>query len=392
MWVIAGSFLLAMTCLFGGEPIVESPKEITSEWEKNFLGIKYQVTTLDNAVHEIVDGLIDSYFKKDFFDRVSAELKKNPTGEGEYLEYWNNGTLKARLPYKDGKAHGHLHGWYDNGCDAFKGFFENGMKQGIHITFFHKEPDEHQRKSRLLIFNKKGMLNGDIRVYHPTGRLWFAIEYENGKANGPLESWGLDKKYLVCAQYKNGILQKEPPIPPEKRGRLKPAPYGKYVDEATNEFLNFAYKKFGMTCWGSGGSMPFDVENIGVQLSIRKKGTIEEARELIVNLKEKLTQIINQHEKLRPYLREFPFTPSRAQVYLSFCDKKGQKNKDGSVAYVLAGNEKDICYCEARPKKPLTDLLVEPYEEAVKIVRSKQQAKASLVKTKKGGSHVGNSR
>ncbi|MCH9621342.1 MAG: hypothetical protein S4CHLAM20_07620 [Chlamydiia bacterium] len=34
MWAIVGSFVLAMSCLFGGEPIVESPKErISAFWD-----------------------------------------------------------------------------------------------------------------------------------------------------------------------------------------------------------------------------------------------------------------------------------------------------------------------------------------------------------------------
>ena len=372
MWGIIGSIVFGLITYFCSEAIEDSPKKITPEWESKVFGINHKVTTLDKSVLEMVDGLIDGTFDKEFIGRINRAIKTNPTGT--YEEYWANGALKARLPYKDGKAHGHIHAWYDNGRDAFKGHFNEGVKQGIHITFFPEEKYAHQKQARRTTYTEKGDFVKDQLLFHPTGRLWLVLPYENGVAHGPLEGWDSNRKYFLAAQYDHGVLQKEPPVDPStgKRPRPKPSIHFKYVNEVEREFKKYAYKTFGARACGSGGAMPYDVENIGVDFDIKQKVSREKARELIVTLTEKFTEIINKHEQLRPYLREYPFSPYRADVYISFCDKKGFKNKDGSVNAVIVNRDKEVCYFSANPLNLHKEKKVtEPYEEAVKIVHGK---------------------
>jgi hypothetical protein len=371
---LLGSLLLGITFMFGTDVVVESPKEITRVWEEKFLGIKYDVTTLDNAVQEMVGVLIDATFDKEFIARITEVIKKQPKGEGEYTEYWENGKLKARLPFKDGKANGHLHGWYDNGLDAFKGYFTAGVKQGIHITFYKTEPNENQEKARLLIFDLKGKLDGTIRTYHQTGDLWIFIEYVNGKVKGLLEGWDKNGKCYLEVQYKNGILQKQPPPPLGKRPEPKPTPDGKYAAEIIKEFEKEACKEFGIEAMGAGGQMPFDVVSFDVRFWVRKKGTVEEARELIVKLKEKLRVTINKHEKIRPYLRAYPFPIKNTNVTISFPDQdKNGVLYDKSVTFASVGSNGKIYYRYDDPNlKGFQPLYEEPYEEAVKIVHGKK--------------------
>jgi hypothetical protein len=148
--------------------------------------------------------------------------------------------------------------------------------------------------------------------------------------------------------------------------------YTQYVGEVTSTFLKQVYKEFGIECGGSGGSMPYDVEEISVQLSAYRSATVEEARELEVMLTEKFVQIINAHEKLRPFLREYPFPSGRARIALSF--EKPRKKKSATpeedVAFVFQARNK-IFYRAENPEnpyvyKPIKD---EPYEEARKIVQ-----------------------
>ena len=374
MKIIKGSLLLAISLVWAGEIVVDAPKEITREWETKVFGIKSDVAELDTAVHEMVDGLIDEVFEATFFERIKAAIKNNPKGEGVYTEYWPNGVLKCKLPYKDGKADGHLHGWYDNGLDAFKGYFKEGVKQGFHITFYRIEPSGHVNEARLLAYNEKGQLDGESIRNHKTGGLWIAAEYENGKFNGALEGWDLNRKYFLSANYRKGFLQKNPPLPPGKRKMPKSTMASAYVREVTREFLKIAKKEFGATCGGVGSGMPFDVEFITVFLSIKLKGTVEEGRDIFVKLKERFVEVINQHEKLRPYLREYPFTPARAQLMIDFCDEKGVTNTDGGVARIMFTNKKYICYRTIKLKgSQPEDLFVEPYEEALKIVKAKSE-------------------
>lgn len=149
--------------------------------------------------------------------------------------------------------------------------------------------------------------------------------------------------------------------------------YTQYVGEVTSAFLKEVYKEYGFECGSSGGMMPFDVEEISVSLTAYRSATVEQARELEIKTTERFAQIINAHEKIRPFLREYPFPSSRSRVSISFRDPKKKKNSfsDNDVAYVLQA-KKRIYYLADNPDNPYVrkDIKDEPYEEALKIVKA----------------------
>ena len=177
-----------------------------------------------------------------------------------------------------------------------------------------------------------------------------------------------------------------------------PAPYLIYVKEIINSFVKEVKKEYKLECVGSGGSMPYDVCSITVLLSIDKRANINEARKLGLIITRKLINKINSHEKIRPYLHQYPFTDNNVWVSISFRNpKKGTHFLDGSVA--TAGFlEGDVFYTTAkihkihdpglicgktgkylRPPKEVEDetlvtILKETYEEAEAIVEREKQA------------------
>lgn len=183
------------------------------------------------------------------------------------------------------------------------------------------------------------------------------------------------------------------------------APYEKYVNEIIRSFSKEMEKEYGLTCSGSGGRMPQDVEQISIFFDANRHATIDEARELFIAVTEKLVNKINQHEKIRPYLREFPFTLAsadkiftwcRAHISISFLRDDGSHYTDGSVAYISQG-KRGVYYCSAEIQKRkgpnfidfdgtveigkvtedevLIDLIEEPLEEALKIVQENRTTK-----------------
>jgi hypothetical protein len=357
--------LIASLCLWVGylpadAARIDGPNKITSEWEKRVLGITYGVTTLDKAVHEMVNGMISDIFDETFIQKISEAIKKQPKGEGEFVDYWENGTLKAKFPFKDGKAHGHLHGWHEDGDDAFKGHFSNGVKQGTHITFYKKKPKQLIVEARILRYNSEGKLDGkQSRCYH-TGRLMTTVVFENGLAYGALTAWDDKEKLYLSVDYKKGFKRRYPPPAPARRRKVVRQDLS-YVNEVIREFRKVAVNEYGVFSVGSGAGMPNDVESISVSLTVYKKGVIAEARELIIKLTERFVEIVNKHEKLRPYLREYPFTHLRAQVSFSYCDRNGMKYQDGSIAHVVSGASNKIWYSVSEPNSHMyTDCYVEP--------------------------------
>jgi len=153
-------------------------------------------------------------------------------------------------------------------------------------------------------------------------------------------------------------------------------------------------KEYGLICIGSGGRMPKDVEEISMDFNLYQRTTIEEARELMVKVREKLVDKVNAHEKIRPFLREYPFTWSGADISIAFHKPHSDSYYlDGSVAFVCPARDGKIAYQGAELRKQkLVDiigldgnvervgevvedevfipLLREPYEEALRIVKS----------------------
>jgi hypothetical protein len=175
----------------------------------------------------------------------------------------------------------------------------------------------------------------------------------------------------------------------------KPAPYERYVNEIIRSFAQDMRKEYGLVCIGSGGRMPNDVEQINVYFHIYRHCTIEEARELFVNVTEKFIEKINSHEKIRPFLKEYPITNQnadhifswcRAQVCISFQRNNESHYLDGSVAFISQGKGGKIYYSKAElheveynqprnrivQEERLVTFFEEAYEDAQRLVAKSQ--------------------
>ena len=140
------------------------------------------------------------------------------------------------------------------------------------------------------------------------------------------------------------------------------------------------YKDYGFECGASGGRMPYDVEEISVSLVAYQSATIEQARELEIKATERFAQIINAHEKIRPFLREYPFPSCRVDVSISFEPPKKMfsPSPKSDVSYVLQARNR-IYYQAENPNNPYVEIDIkdEPYEEALKIVQANATKKNS---------------
>ena len=74
--------------------------------------------------------------------------------------------------------------------------------------------------------------------------------------------------------------------------------------------------------------------------------------------------MINTHEKIRPYLREYPLPSIRAEVSLSFHAKNSEYFEHGEVDFIFVA--KGNVHYEKLDKttNKFVSVLVEPYEEA----------------------------
>ena len=150
--------------------------------------------------------------------------------------------------------------------------------------------------------------------------------------------------------------------------------YETYANQVVKTFAQEMKNKYGLICIGDGGRMPHDIEKISVEFIAYKKGAIDEARKLEVAAIESLKNLINSDEKIRPFLREFPFTVPRIEVAISFRKRKDNDvYDDGSVARVTKIRNK-LHYCANDSSKGLyVPLFEESYPEALKKVQAASQ-------------------
>jgi hypothetical protein len=165
-----------------------------------------------------------------------------------------------------------------------------------------------------------------------------------------------------------------------KEKKEKAVDYEVYVDQVIHQFSKEMKKEYGFRCIGDGGRMPHDVEGISVDFMSYQMVSIDEARKLEVFAIETLLRIINTHEKIRPFLREFPFKATRTRVSISFHQKDNTYFTNGSVAFVFQAKDKIYYDKTEAHSQDLVDLYEEPYETALKIVNESTKKGENLEK------------
>ncbi len=148
-------------------------------------------------------------------------------------------------------------------------------------------------------------------------------------------------------------------------------PYIKYAKEIMNPFIEECEKKYHLDCIGTGGRFANNVGEIEISFIAYRKGSIEEARTLEVNLIEKILAQINAHEKIRPFLNNYPFESKNIDISVAFRKEDNSCYTDGSVVLVFLARNKLFYKTEDPKTENRIDLYDEPYIDALKIVNSK---------------------
>jgi len=177
---------------------------------------------LSEGVRELITGVADSSFE-DTLQKI-VDMEKTQTN-GEYVEYWDNGQTKVKGVLKNGFADGHVHGWYKNGASAFKGFFHEGLKQGVHMAFFPEKNtcSPESNKGRILSYNESGKAHGTQETSYPIGKgggLEATMYYQDGLIDGEVELYEAHQKGLIeKRKYDLGKLIYKTRIPREEVNR-----------------------------------------------------------------------------------------------------------------------------------------------------------------------------
>lgn len=197
--------LRILTLLLWGPLLYSEPvqKPISADEEVEVIKT-FGATThapLSATLRLLLKGVSDATFDEAFLKKIEAAEKKRFTGE--YTDAWANGQLKIKAFFKNGKVDGHVHGWYENGNEAFKAFFYENKKVGIHLAFDHSGRTSPVRRIR---YNLDGQLDGHQETTHQIGALKVLMEYKKGVLDGRFVLVPEMDKCTMRADYKNGKL------------------------------------------------------------------------------------------------------------------------------------------------------------------------------------------
>ena len=184
--------------------------------------------------------------------------------------------------------------------------------------------------------------------------------------------------FFICLLFSKGTLMSERRDYTQEEHNLMSHCVGEIVDAFKKEMS----EQFGLICIGRGGSMPYDIQNIGVDFVIHRQVTIEEARELEIKATERFVKIINAHEAVKPYLRDYPWDHNRARVMISFRKENGNNYSKG-IRLVLQAKEQMYYFGPKKSPNDIDHLKEEPYAEAKHIVDTTPSCLKPIEKKKK---------
>ena len=128
-------------------------------------------------------------------------------------------------------------------------------------------------------------------------------------------------------------------------------------------------EKYRIKAIGTSISMPGgDVRELGLDFQIQGPLSREETREILIGLAHDFIAYVNSDERVRPYLKYYPFTVDNVDIGLFFIDSKGYELDDPyiGIARISSGKliYKILFTIDDIPK--LRSSFEESYEEALK--------------------------
>ena len=153
--------------------------------------------------------------------------------------------------------------------------------------------------------------------------------------------------------------------------------YLQYVNKITSHVAAQIEKEFDLACTSEGGSMPYNVASIYLGFDAKRRATLEEARLIHVRCTEMLLKAVNEDEKIRPFLAEYPFPSHRINISIGFLGSEFLTS-DGTIALTSGAREK-VFYKIRHPIENCIDSFYEePYADALKIAQESQLTNADL--------------
>jgi len=144
----------------------------------------------------------------------------------------------------------------------------------------------------------------------------------------------------------------------------------KALKEVFDQVKEKMTSKYKARCFGSGGAMMTDIKVLDLAFYLPKSVSVEDARGIIVDFAELFLSVINQNNKIKPYLANYPFEAKNLALTIAFENEDGTDTYDPNLSSVILTRGK-VFYISNNFESlyDSIDVYEEPYSEALSKAR-----------------------
>jgi len=154
------------------------------------------------------------------------------------------------------------------------------------------------------------------------------------------------------------------------RNTYVPSEKQKLVNEIRKNVAQDIKMKLNLSPCGTGGQMMHQIEMLALAFNYYQPITIEEGRNLLITSIDIFVKAVNDDERIRPYLANYPFEPKNVQIRIFLRNPNGSNPGPGEFA-VISSIDGILEYDVNDPKNPLfTTIHKESYQEALQAQKT----------------------
>lgn len=146
--------------------------------------------------------------------------------------------------------------------------------------------------------------------------------------------------------------------------------YEKVADRITARTAKKLEKEKHLYLIGTGGGMMYDVRKMSMDFQFYHELDLKESRKLLVDVVEEYLREINNSEKIRPYLHNYPFTVKNIEIGIWIYNPDKTDLPPEKISYISALDGVIDYYGEYSGPPFRKVIHEETYEEALKALQA----------------------
>jgi hypothetical protein len=143
--------------------------------------------------------------------------------------------------------------------------------------------------------------------------------------------------------------------------------YYDMANQLNSEIIKGLSKRFNMNAVGITAGLADHVNVLGAMFQIRGPLSKDELRQILVDCVQEYLQQLNSNEKIRPFLKNYPFLAEDINISILVVDKKGLCVKHPAFC-IVANSGKTVWFATNEPGGAYKYEEEETFEESLKIV------------------------